>query len=102
LLLNTNKVTSATGHLLHRGAERRKLKANHALETVFFHRMAEVSGKVWAHLLWPLLQQGHPEQGAQGHVQAAAGDPQGGDPTASGQPVPLLCHLHSTGVLPDT
>lgn len=26
---------------------------------------------------------GHPEQGARCHGQAAAGDPQGGDPTAS-------------------
>jgi len=61
------------------------------------HGMAKPGRALRAH-----LQQGHPEQGAQGHVQAAAGDPQGGDPTASGQPVPLLCHLHSTGVLPDT
>ena len=43
-------------------------------------------------MLQPLTQQGHPEQGAQGHVQAALGDPQGGDPTASGQPVPVLRH----------
>ena len=42
-------------------------------------------------LLQPVPQQGHPEQGAQGHVQAALGDPQGEDPTASGQPVPVLC-----------
>ena len=33
-----------------------------------------------------------PKQGTQGHGQAAAGDPQGGDPSASGQPVPVLCH----------
>ena len=37
-------------------------------------------------------QQGHPEQGAQAHIQAASGDLQGGDLTASGQPVPLLRH----------
>lgn len=43
-------------------------------------------------LLQPLPQQGHPEQGAQGYVQTALGDPQGGDPTASGQPVPVLRH----------
>lgn len=42
------------------------------------------------------------EQGAQGHVQAAFGGAQGGQPTASVQPVPLLCHLHSDKVLPDT
>ena len=38
----------------------------------------------------PLLQQGHPEQGTQAHGQAASEHPQGGDPTASGQPVPVL------------
>ena len=38
---------------------------------------------------------GPPEPGAQGHVQAASEDPQGGDATASGQPVPVLHHLHS-------
>ena len=46
------------------------------------------------------FQQGHPEQGAQTHVQAASGDLHGGDPTASGQPVPVLHHLRSTEVLP--
>jgi len=40
------------------------------------------------------LQQSHPEHGAQG-----CGDPQGGDRTAFGQPVPVLCHPHSTEVL---
>ena len=49
----------------------------------------------------PLLQQGHPEQGTQAHGQVASEHPQGGDPTASGQPVPVLHHLHSTEVLPD-
>jgi len=44
---------------------------------VFFHRMAEVAG---------------PSRGAQCHIQAALGDPQWGDPTASGQPVPVLHH----------
>jgi len=46
-----------------------------------------------------LLQQRHPEQGAQDHVQVALEDPQGGDPTASGQPVPVLHHLRSIAVL---
>ena len=40
----------------------------------------------------PLLQQGHPEQGAEAHGQVASGGLQGGDPTASGQPVPVLRH----------
>ena len=31
----------------------------------------------------PLPKQGHPEQAAQDHIQAAFGDPQGGFPTAS-------------------
>lgn len=34
------------------------------------------------------VQEGHPEQGAQAHVQVAAEGPQEGDSTASGQPVP--------------
>ena len=35
----------------------------------------------------------HPEQGAQDHIQVAFEDPQQDrDPTASGQPVPVLCH----------
>ena len=33
------------------------------------------------------------------HIQAALGDLQGGAPTAFGQPVPVLCHPHSTEVL---
>jgi len=47
----------------------------------------------------PLLQQHYPEQGAEAHIQVASGDPQGGDPTAFGQPVPGLHHLHSTEAL---
>jgi len=42
----------------------------------------------------PLLQQHHPEQGAQAHGQAASGELQGGDPTASGQPVLMLSYSH--------
>ena len=45
------------------------------------------------------LQQGHPEQRAQGCVQVALEDLQGGESTASVQPVPLLRHLNSTEVL---
>jgi len=48
---------------------------------------------------WVSLQQGHPEQSTQSHIQMAFGDLPEGDPTASGQPVPLLCHPQSTGVL---
>ena len=63
------------------------------------HWMAEVGRALWVPQAQPLFQQGHSEQGAQGHIPVAVGDPQGGDPTASGQPVLLLCHLYSTGVL---
>ena len=44
--------------------------------------MAEVGRDLWVHLAQPLLQQGHPEQGAQAHVQAVLEDLQGGDSTA--------------------
>ena len=64
------------------------------------HGMAEVGRELWAHLVPAPLQQGHPEQGAQAHVQVAFGALQGGAPTASGQPVPGLQHPHSTAVLP--
>ena len=56
---------------------------------------ASQNGWGWQGPLGPsaaLLQQGHPEQGAQGHVQAALEDLQGGDPTASRQTVPMLHH----------
>ena len=49
----------------------------------------------------PPLQQGHSEQGAQARVQTASEGPQGGDPTASGQLVPVFHHLCSNKVLPD-
>ena len=55
--------------------------------------MAEAGGAFWVHVAQALLQQGHPEQGAQTGLQ-------GGDPTACGQPVPVLWHLHSTAMLP--
>lgn len=42
------------------------------------HRMVGVSRSIWVHLLQPLLQQGHPAQGAQ-----AFGDLQERDSTAS-------------------
>jgi len=63
--------------------------------------MAEVGRDLWVHQAQLLFRQAHPEQGAQDHVQVAFGDVQGGDPTASGQPMPMLCLLHSTEVLPD-
>ena len=47
----------------------------------------------------PLIQKHHPEQGAQARGQVASGELQGGDPTASGQPVPVLQHLHSAALL---
>lgn len=61
--------------------------------------MSEVSSDHWVYLLHSGLQQGHPEQGAEGHVQVASENPQG-DSTASGQPAPVLCYPHSE-VLPD-
>lgn len=44
----------------------------------------------------PLIQQHHPEQSAQAHGQVASGELQGGDPTASGQTVLLLCYNKQT------
>lgn len=41
--------------------------------------MAEAERVLWVHLVQPQLQQGHPEQGTQGHSQVASGDVQGGD-----------------------
>ena len=58
-------------------------------------RMAEAGRDLWVH--W--LQKGHPEQGAQDHIQAAFGDLQGGDPTTSGQHVQGSA-ADSTEVLP--
>ena len=66
-----------------------------------YHRITgwlTLVGTSGGHVVRPLLQQGHPEQGAQGHTQLALEDPQGGDPTDSGQPVPVLHHPHSTEV----
>lgn len=48
----------------------------------------------------PLFQQEHPEQSTQAHFKAAFEDLYEGDPTASGQLLPVLCHLHSTAALP--
>ena len=61
--------------------------------------MAEAGRDLWIPLAQAFLQQGCPEQGAQAHVQAALAYSQGGDPTASGHPVPVLPHPHSTAVL---
>jgi len=46
-------------------------------------RMAGVRRDLRVYLAQPLTKQGHPEQGGQGHGQAASEDLQGGDPTAS-------------------
>jgi len=43
--------------------------------------MGEVGRHLWVHVVQLLLQQGHSEQGDQGHAQAALGDHQGGDST---------------------
>ena len=58
------------------------------------HRMVEVGRELWRSPGPALLQQGHPELGAQIHVQVALEGLRGGNPTASGQPVPVLRHLH--------
>ena len=49
----------------------------------------------------PLPKLGHPEQGAQDCVQEVSEGRQGGEPTTSGQPVPVLCHTYSKEMLPD-
>lgn len=54
-----------------------------------------LEGTFGGHLAQLLLQQGQPEQSAQGHVQAAFGDLKEGDSTVSGHHVPVLSHLHS-------
>jgi len=61
--------------------------------------MVEVRRDIWVPLYHLLLQREHPEQDAQVHIHMAMEDLQGGDPTASGQPVPVLCHLHRRAVL---
>jgi len=53
--------------------------------------MVGVVRVLWVPLLQLLPQQGHPEQGAQGHVQVALGDPQG-EPT----PLGSLCQCSVT------
>lgn len=55
--------------------------------------MAEVGRDLWVHLVQPLLKQRHPEHGNQDHVQVAFEAFQGYS-IASGQPVPVLTHLH--------
>lgn len=67
-----------------------------------FHRETQ-EGWGWQgpldHWAQPLLQQGHPEQGAQSHAQVASEDLQGQISTASGQLVPVLHQPHSADVL---
>lgn len=63
--------------------------------------MVDVGRDLWVNVLQPLLQQGHPEQGAQDHIHVASGDLQGFISTASLQPFPVVWHLHNTEVLPD-
>lgn len=48
----------------------------------FIFTESQAGRDLWAHLAQPLPKQGHPEQAAQGHVQMAFGDLQGGNPTA--------------------
>lgn len=45
--------------------------------------MAEAGRALWLHLAQPLLQQKHPEQCAQDHMQVAVEDIQGRDPMGS-------------------
>ena len=56
-------------------------------------RLAEAGRALRVPVSQPLLQQHHPEQGAQAHGQAASGELQGGGPTASGQPALMFHHL---------
>lgn len=53
-------------------------------------KMGEFARTSGCHLVQLRFQQGHPEQGAQGHVQVTLEDPQEGYSSASGEPVPLL------------
>jgi len=69
------------------------------LQTDHTKSVAEIERDLWVHLAQPLLPQGHPELGAQDHIQVSYGVHQGGGSTASRQLVPVLCHLHSTEVL---
>lgn len=54
-----------------------------------------VGKTLWRHLLQPLLQQGHLEQGAQHHTQVASEGLQGDCTTSLGS----LCYPHSIEVL---
>lgn len=60
------------------------------------------NGCGWNALLYvnPLLKQGHLQLFIQDHTQVAFEELQGGDPTTSRQPVPVLHHLHSNKVIP--
>lgn len=64
------------------------------------HRIVEEGWGLWAHLVPPLLKQGHSEQVAEDHVQVGFEDLQSGDPT---QPLSSLWQgsMHSTEGLPD-
>lgn len=63
-----------------------------------FHRVTEwlklagSTGSIWS----TIAPAGAPRAGAQSHIQAVSEDLQGGDSTASGQPVPVLRHLYIT------
>ena len=68
-------------------------KANISMSTFSQNpSMAEMGTALWVH-------QGHPEHSAQDHIQAAFEDLCGGDSAAFGQPVPVLCHVHSEEIL---
>lgn len=56
-------------------------------------RMDEAANAFWVYLVPPLLQQGHPQQGAQHHLQEASEDLQEGDSTTS---LGSLCHCSIT------
>jgi len=58
--------------------------------------MAGPSGSIWPN---PCPSR-NTQAGCQAHIQAAFAYLQGEDPTASGQPVPVLRQLHSTEELP--
>lgn len=52
-----------------------------------------ITAWLWVDLFLPLLRQSHLGLLAQGPLEALPG----GDPTASGQPMPVLNHLHRSG-----
>lgn len=62
--------------------------------------MAKAGRDIGVHVTHHELQQGHPEQGARGHFQAASGDLQGGEPTASLKPLKKVLQFFGISLVP--